>query len=63
MKKAVAGESASGLIDAKIRELGGWRGKMLAKVREIIHEADAEVVEEWKPGVVARRDYRGWQWA
>ncbi|HET7891931.1 MAG TPA: DUF1801 domain-containing protein [Candidatus Sulfotelmatobacter sp.] len=48
MKKLVPAESASALIDAKIRELGGWRGKMLAKVREIIHEADAEVVEEWK---------------
>jgi hypothetical protein len=41
-------ESASALIDAKIRELGDWRGKMLAKVREIIHEADPEIVEEWK---------------
>jgi len=34
------------LIDEKIRELGGWRGKALAKVREIIHEADPEIVEE-----------------
>jgi hypothetical protein len=41
-------ESASPLIDEKIRELGDWRGKMLAKVREIIHEADPEIVEEWK---------------
>ncbi|PYX32490.1 MAG: hypothetical protein DMG77_02810 [Acidobacteria bacterium] len=41
-------ESASGVIDAKIRELGGWRGKTLAKVREIMHQADAEIVEEWK---------------
>ena len=41
-------ESASGVIDAKIRELGGWRGKTLAKVREIVHQADAEIVEEWK---------------
>jgi hypothetical protein len=39
---------ASALIDKKIRELGDWRGKMLAKVREIIHEADPEIVEEWK---------------
>jgi hypothetical protein len=36
------------IIDAKIRELGDWRGKMLAKVREIIREADPEIVEEWK---------------
>ena len=41
-------ESASALIDKKIRELGDWRGKTLAKVREIIHEADTEIVEEWK---------------
>src|SRR6266568_2059710 len=42
------GESASRLIDAKIKELGDWRGKTLAKVREIIHAADPEIVEEWK---------------
>jgi hypothetical protein len=36
------------IIDARIRELGDWRGKMLAKVRDIIHEADPEIVEEWK---------------
>jgi hypothetical protein len=41
-------ESASAFIDAKINELGDWRGKMLAKVREIIHKADPEIVEEWK---------------
>jgi hypothetical protein len=41
-------ESASRLIDAKIKELGDWRGKMLARVREIIHEADPEILEEWK---------------
>src|SRR5215469_14809490 len=41
-------ESASALIDERIKELGDWRGKMLAKVRSIIHEADAEIVEEWK---------------
>ena len=35
-------------IDAKIHELGDWRGKTLAKVRALIHEADPEVVEEWK---------------
>jgi hypothetical protein len=36
------------LIDEKIKELGDWRGETLAKVRELIHEADHEVVEEWK---------------
>src|SRR5262249_62354546 len=41
-------ESASVLIDERIRELGDWRGKMLAKVRQILHEADPEIVEEWK---------------
>jgi hypothetical protein len=41
-------ESASAFIDAKINELGDWRGKMLAKLRGIIHEADPEIVEEWK---------------
>jgi hypothetical protein len=38
----------SKLIDDRIAELGDWRGKMLAKVRKIIHDADPEVVEEWK---------------
>jgi len=41
-------ESASALIDQRIQELGDWRGKTLAKVREIILKADPEVVEEWK---------------
>ena len=48
MKSPVAVETASALIDEKIGELGDWRGKMLAKVREIMHEADPEIVEEWK---------------
>ena len=48
MKKAAPVESASALIDARIEELGDWRGKMLAKVRAIIHRADPEIVEEWK---------------
>ncbi len=48
MKKAVLAESASALIDQRIEELGGWRGAMLAKVRKLIHEADPEIVEEWK---------------
>jgi len=41
-------DSASALIDNKIKELGDWRGKTLAKVRGIIHDADPEIVEEWK---------------
>src|ERR1700743_1612041 len=41
-------ESASAFIDEKIKQLGDWRGKTLAKVREIIHKADPEIVEEWK---------------
>src|ERR1022692_585722 len=48
MKRPVPVESASALIDEKIKELGDWRGKTLANVREIIHEADPEIVEEWK---------------
>jgi len=50
MKKAVAkkGESPSRLIDARIKELDDWRGKMLSHVRALIKQADPEVVEEWK---------------
>ena len=48
MRKVPPVESASALIDKKIKQLGDWRGKMLAKVREVIHEADPEIVEEWK---------------
>jgi hypothetical protein len=48
MNKTVPVESASALLDEKIKELGDWRGKTLAKVREIIHDADPEIVEEWK---------------
>src|SRR2546425_12830086 len=48
MKKPAAVESASASIDEKVKELGDWRGKTLAKVREIIHQADPEIVEEWK---------------
>jgi hypothetical protein len=42
------GESASALISAKIAELGDWRGKTLARMRKLIHEADPDVIEEWK---------------
>ena len=42
------GKTASRLIDARIGELGDWRGKMLGRLRALIQEADPEVVEEWK---------------
>jgi hypothetical protein len=48
VKREVPMESASAFIDAKINELGDWRGKTLAKVRAIIHAADPEIVEELK---------------
>jgi len=48
MKKPVAVESATASIDQKIMELGDWRGKTLAKVRDVVHHADPEIVEEWK---------------
>src|ERR1700704_1714774 len=48
MKRPIPVESASAFIDEKIKELGDWRGKTLAKVRDIIHQADPEIVEEWK---------------
>jgi hypothetical protein len=41
-------ESPSRLIDARIKELGDWRGKMLSRLRALVREADPEVVEEWK---------------
>lgn len=48
MKSMNPEANASASIDAKIKELGDWRGKTLAKVREIIHQVDPEIVEEWK---------------
>jgi hypothetical protein len=48
MKKPVTMESGSAFIDERIKELDDWRGKTLAKVREIIHQADPEIVEERK---------------
>ena len=48
MKKSIPVKTASASIDAKIKELGDWRGTTLAKVRGVIHEADPEIVEEWK---------------
>ncbi|MGO9148207.1 MAG: DUF1801 domain-containing protein [Acidimicrobiales bacterium] len=41
-------ESPSQLIDARIKELGDWRGEMLSRLRTLVKEADPEVVEEWK---------------
>jgi hypothetical protein len=41
-------KSASELIDARIEELGDWRGKMLSRLRALVKEADPDVVEEWK---------------
>ena len=48
MKKSVPAESASALIDERLKKLGDWRAKTLAKVRQIIHEADPGIIEEWK---------------
>jgi hypothetical protein len=50
MKKSGSqkGKSPSQLIDARIKELGDWRGKMLSRLRALVKEADPEVVEEWK---------------
>ena len=49
MKKSRSkGQSPSDLIDARIRELGDWRGKTLSRLRTLIKQADPEVVEEWK---------------
>ena len=42
------GKSPSQLIDARIRELGDWRGRMLSRLRTLVKQADPEVVEEWK---------------
>jgi hypothetical protein len=46
--KQATGDAASRLIDQRIRELKGWRGETLARMRGLIHEADPKVVEEWK---------------
>lgn len=43
-----AGRSPSQLIDARIKELGDWRGETLAQIRKLIKEADPDVIEEWK---------------
>jgi hypothetical protein len=51
-KEGTGGDSPSQLIDARIKELGDWRGEMLAWVRSLIKQADPDVVEEWKWGGV-----------
>src|SRR5689334_9993065 len=48
LKAGKGGDSASRLIDTRIKELGDWRGERLARVRMLIKQADPEVVEEWK---------------
>ena len=48
MKTTSSATPASANIDEKIKQLGDWRGKTLAKLRGIIHQADPEIVEEWK---------------
>jgi len=48
MRKPVTAENASALIDERIQELGDWRGKTLARMRKLIHDADPGIVEEWK---------------
>jgi len=47
-KEANGGDSPSRLIDARIEELGDWRGETLARIRGLVRQADPEVVEEWK---------------
>ena len=47
-REAGEGDSPSQLIDARIKELGDWRGETLAHIRKLIKEADPDVVEEWK---------------
>lgn len=48
MKKPAAAQTASALIDGRIKELGDWRGDMLARIRALIKQAEPEITEEWK---------------
>jgi hypothetical protein len=48
LKEERGGDTASQLIDARIKELSDWRGEMLARIRRFIKQADPDVVEEWK---------------
>ncbi len=52
-------KSASAEIDARIKELGDWRGEMLARLRAIVHDADPEVIETWKWGGVPVWEHDG----
>lgn len=56
-KSPTRGETPSELIDARIRELGDWRGETLAKLRAVIKRADPGVVEEWKWNVPVWSDH------
>jgi len=47
-KEGASGKTPSQLIDGRIRELGDWRGERLARIRDLIKQADPEVIEEWK---------------
>lgn len=62
-KQATDTDSPSRLIDARIRELGDWRGEMLARVRAIVRQADPEVVEQvkWKKPSNAMRGVPVWE--
>ena len=46
--RSQTGKSPSQLIDARIKELGDWRGQMLSRIRTLVREVDPEIVEEWK---------------
>ena len=48
MKKPAAAQTPSALIDGRIKELGDWRGDMLARIRALIKQAEPEITEEWK---------------
>jgi hypothetical protein len=50
-ERKTKGKSPSQLIDARIEELGDWRGEMLSHLRALIKQADSEIVEEWKWGI------------
>ncbi|MBM3506734.1 MAG: DUF1801 domain-containing protein [Alphaproteobacteria bacterium] len=50
-EKIPAGQTASQLIDQRIRDAGGWRGETFARVRALIHDAEPAIAEEWKWGV------------
>jgi hypothetical protein len=64
-KEAKAGHSPSRLIDARIKDLGDWRGEMLARVRGLIKQADPDVVEDvkWKKPSNAMRGVPVWEHA